>query len=306
MLSTLNQTYQNIEVICIDDGSTDNGISILKEFERDSRIKIISQENQGVSSARNKGIEISTGDYLLFLDADDELPENAVEEFLKYRNFDLVISGFCQIREQNTQIFSPKTKTIKKEEITMYISNNENTVFIVPILGKIFNGNIIRKNNLKFSNINYGEDTHFIYQYIKIIENIKVIENILYKNHIIEGTLSRKKIYDLENTWYSMEQVTRKGLEIDKENFKLKSYLYLRAIKTVLFLSMKNEISYRDFEKLISIIKKDIPSIKNIRDDKFLAGIYTNTLNFLIKLKSSYYLYIFLKIIFKIRTLRGN
>ena len=70
--SLKNQTYKNIEIICINDGSTDNSLNILKRIAiTDNRITIIEQENKGVSVARNKGIESAKGKYIMFLDADD-------------------------------------------------------------------------------------------------------------------------------------------------------------------------------------------------------------------------------------------
>lgn len=70
--SIINQTYKNLEIICVDDGSTDGSLKILEEYSsKDSRIKIINQQNQGVSAARNVGIDNATGDYVSFVDPDD-------------------------------------------------------------------------------------------------------------------------------------------------------------------------------------------------------------------------------------------
>ena len=70
--SLINQTYKDIEIICINDGSTDNSLEILNKFQKkDNRIKIITQENQGLSAARNKGIVEANGEYISFIDSDD-------------------------------------------------------------------------------------------------------------------------------------------------------------------------------------------------------------------------------------------
>lgn len=79
--SCLRQSYQNIEIIVVDDGSSDDSINVIKSFGR--KIKLICQTNQGVSVARNKGIEVSTGEYLIFLDSDDWISDDLVESHIK-------------------------------------------------------------------------------------------------------------------------------------------------------------------------------------------------------------------------------
>lgn len=81
--SCVDQTYRNIEVIVVNDGSTDGSESEIKPFLKDTRIKLFNQSNAGVSAARNRGIEMATGDYLTFLDGDDTLAPNTVENFVE-------------------------------------------------------------------------------------------------------------------------------------------------------------------------------------------------------------------------------
>ena len=82
--SLLNQTYKNIEIIFVDDGSTDNSLNMLKKID-DSRVKIISRENKGQLQSRIDGLKISTGDYVMFVDSDDWISENMLETML-YKN----------------------------------------------------------------------------------------------------------------------------------------------------------------------------------------------------------------------------
>lgn len=78
----MNQTFKDFEIIIVNDGSTDNGLEKIKKFT-DNRIKIFQQENQGVSVARNKGMEMAEGEYFCFLDADDEWKNDCLENFYK-------------------------------------------------------------------------------------------------------------------------------------------------------------------------------------------------------------------------------
>lgn len=78
--SVISQTYHNLEIICVNDGSPDNSLSILEEYAaKDSRIRIISQENAGISVARNTGMDVATGEYIYFLDSDDYIALEMVE-----------------------------------------------------------------------------------------------------------------------------------------------------------------------------------------------------------------------------------
>ena len=80
LYSVINQSYKNLEILCIDDGSTDNSFKLLKEMQKeDERIIVITQTNQGQGTVRNNGINTATGDYVMFLDSDDYLERNACE-----------------------------------------------------------------------------------------------------------------------------------------------------------------------------------------------------------------------------------
>lgn len=102
--SVINQSYKNLQIICVNDGSTDNSLSILEEYSKiDSRIEIITKENGGLSAARNRGLESADGDYVLFLDSDDWLDTNTVEKArrnLIEHNVDIVFWGYIKEYEK--------------------------------------------------------------------------------------------------------------------------------------------------------------------------------------------------------------
>ena len=86
--SIVNQTFKDIEIICVDDGSTDKSLEILREYEqKDKRIIVISQPNKGVSTARNIGMQQATGKYMMFVDSDDYITQNACELIYNVSNF---------------------------------------------------------------------------------------------------------------------------------------------------------------------------------------------------------------------------
>lgn len=98
--SVINQTYTNIEIICVNDGSTDNSLEILKEYKnKDSRIVIIDKANGGLVSARKVGVEAAKGEYSIYIDSDDWIELNMIEELVnevRKTNADIVTSGFVR------------------------------------------------------------------------------------------------------------------------------------------------------------------------------------------------------------------
>jgi len=108
--SIINQTLRNIEIICVDDGSTDGSLAILREYAaRDARVIIVTQENKGAGAARNKGIEVARGEYLSFLDSDDffelSMLEKAHAKVVK-DNADIVVWQ-CDRYNNETEAFMP-------------------------------------------------------------------------------------------------------------------------------------------------------------------------------------------------------
>ena len=141
--SVINQTYKNIEVICINDGSTDNSLQILEQYaQKDKRIKVINQKNQGVSVARNIGIKESSGDYILFVDADDWIELSTCEiltKTLEQNNIDIIYFNNYYVCEKKIQNIN-RLKQYKKEK--QFI----NKLFWAAL----YNKNFLEKNNILF------------------------------------------------------------------------------------------------------------------------------------------------------------
>lgn len=126
--SILNQTYEKFELILIDDGSTDKSKNICDYFKhKDNRIKAIHQTNQGVSAARNKGIQAANGDYIVFIDADDEITNNALEimysEILKEK-VDIVITNYTKVSIKGKKILNSYNSKIKYENVIDFVAVN--------------------------------------------------------------------------------------------------------------------------------------------------------------------------------------
>lgn len=196
--SIQNQEYENIEIIIIDDGSTDDSSVICDRYaEMDERIHVIHQDNKGVSAARNTGIEIARGKYVVFVDSDDTIEKTHLLSLEKVdSSIDLVICGVKQISE--TGLVSIKTSyrrrlilEVNTESVLEMVRNNA----LCYVYDKRFDRDIIMKGHIRFSEgINLGEDTEFVAKYMNVCRNIQYIEETTYIYHRYQNeTLSSFK-----------------------------------------------------------------------------------------------------------------
>lgn len=162
--SVLKQTYKDIELIIVNDGSTDNSLNKCKKFV-DERIKIVNSKNYGVSHARNLGIDRASGDFITFLDADDYLDICYLEELLDERS-QMIISGLCDVQKDMSIIGRrlPKHEgniSINKVLPSFYKEECKTGIYGF-IAGKIVRASIIRENKIYFDeSICLAEDYDF-------------------------------------------------------------------------------------------------------------------------------------------------
>ena len=199
--SLINQTYKNIEIIIINDGSTDNSLRILKEYERiDSRIKLIDKNNEGLSQTRNVGINIATGEYITFVDSDDWIELDLLKiliNLIKENNGDVALCSY--VREYNEKAINKDLGfgdivIFDKDEVksTLYrrmigpigdeLKNPENLDSLITAWGKIYKTSIIRENKISFI------DT-------SIIGTEDLLFNVHIFNHINKAILINKPLY---------------------------------------------------------------------------------------------------------------
>ena len=199
--SVVNQSYKDFECVLIDDGSSDGCEMICDQWaQKDSRIKVIHQSNQGVSKARNRGIAEAQGEYITFIDSDDWIDPNYLNELFqpieKY-NVDLVVCGLQQQYNNGTfQNYSYKTGIIKieKQFTNEFTDINKQFLLFGPVI-KLYRKSIIQKHNIHFPpEYTYGEDLLFNYSYLEYVKAIYIVDQCLYHYRIIgNGTLSSIK-----------------------------------------------------------------------------------------------------------------
>lgn len=219
--SILNQTYADIEVILVDDGSTDNSLEICQDYQKkDERVQVYHQENSGVSAARNFGLDCARGEYISFCDSDDkiapELYQILYSTMQKY-DVDRVVSGYTYLFDDGRTLYSkPRIQDGK------YTSSDilKKTIDDGTLSGFLFSGvnnslhkkKIIDEHNLRFdSNIKYNEDSLFSFQYMlhsRSIYSLQSKPTYFYRQHGTSAThkrtagdryvLLRKKLWDMD------------------------------------------------------------------------------------------------------------
>lgn len=174
--SLLCQTYKNYEVIIIDDGSTDNTYTVGRRLTDESaNVKLFRQENQGVSIARNAGIQKANGEFVVFVDADDIVAPQYIEALVECaKRSDMGMVGFTSEREKIATKVNMNIVDIRASDMMESILCGTN--YDGYLWNKIFLKKIIEDNNLKFQkNIVVWEDLLFVVQYLKKCDKVSIL-----------------------------------------------------------------------------------------------------------------------------------
>lgn len=253
--SIIKQSYKNIEIILINDGSTDRSEIICKKYQiKDKRIKVIFSENKGVSNARNLGIEASTGEYMLFIDPDDTVDERYIEEMLtciKEYYCDVVFCLAKHIYPKLNKIYTIKLENEEK------ISNDFIKDFYLIAeqfhtpWGKLYKSDIIKKYDIKFPiDLITSEDQVFNQEYLKHIKTYRFLNRNLYNYYIRNNSISRN--------------LDEKHFEADVKNLKIKKLFLFNELKLI----NENEKNVYLFKCTKSIIYKYL-NLQSIKKDEF-------------------------------------
>lgn len=240
--SVINQTYKNIEILCINDGSTDNSLGILEEYaQKDSRIRIFNQKNSGPARARNVGLENANGDYLMFCDADDDYGPDFCKKMVRTicnNNVDLVMCNTNAVGKNMEDTWFSYFFPFKngKSENTQEVKSKIN----VYLWNKIFKKEIIDKYNIVFPVGHKADDNSFVFRYLSVTQKVYFLDRKLYNHYDRENSImdlyrsSSIKLNDLEDKIFILNELY---------DFLVKNNLFNQNIeffKYVLF----NEIIY--------------------------------------------------------------
>ena len=198
--SIISQSYQNIEIILVDDGSTDKSLELCNQFAaKDSRITVIHIENSGVSNARNQGLSSAHGEYIQFVDSDDFIDSQMLNEYVKRLNgtpnLDLIICGFKNVSKTGNLEYLE----ISEKEISSIDDFLENFGLLLDFnllrspVNKLYKKAILDNNKIKFdTSTQIAEDALFNIAYYKIINSILIVKEPFYNcvNHSSAGRLT--------------------------------------------------------------------------------------------------------------------
>jgi glycosyltransferase EpsJ len=191
--SIIEQSYKNIEIILVDDGSTDNTGEICDAYAvRDKRIRVIHTKNNGPAAARNIAIRESEGSLIFFLDADDFVERNAVNVLIEeYRRTKAdIVAGDFRIRNHkgdstDTMFLCPSNRQFAKQDIIdyvrSYLKKPTGYSLLVYVWGKLFRSSIIKDNNIYFdTDLRVFEDISFNFEYLKFARSACYVKNHIY------------------------------------------------------------------------------------------------------------------------------
>lgn len=229
--SVVNQTHANIEIIVIDDGSTDDSYSICERFSiEDKRIVLFQQNNRGVSSARNKGLSICKGQYIVFVDSDDWIESNYVEILLKnaiMRDVDVSCSAMCRDNGFETKVIHNfEDKVISRMEAL----DNNSPYYLTGIGGKMFHRNCFE--NVRFrEDIKMSEDTFLYLQIINSVNRVSWTAVPIYHYFQNENSATHSKN---PNLYYDDFVVRRDLLDIYIDYPSLYQKAFDRSLKAAI------------------------------------------------------------------------
>jgi glycosyltransferase EpsH len=292
--SLINQTYRDIEIICVNDGSTDGSLAILEEYARkDNRIKIISQENKGLSEARNCGIEHINGEWTMFVDSDDFIDKECCGKLTKKcieRKYDLLFFSYTRVFEKEAlekYIFDKEDQTFEGERIEwlykrLVAPSDKELAYpdkldsLSTAWGKLYNSEIIKKHNIKFiSTKEIGtEDLLFNVYYFAYIKSAEYIHEPLYfyrKNNITSLT----KLYKprLHEQWNRLFALIKEWIESNGFDYLTQSLQHRRAL-SIIGLGLNISFSEKSFASKCNEVENIISSAEYINAIKTLPLKY--------------------------------
>lgn len=291
--SVLAQTLKNIEIIIIDDGSTDNTLDVIHTLVRgDDRVKVLSVKNGGPAKARNIGINTCDGDYLCFLDSDDDINENMLLEMFTLCRDNALDICTCGYNMKNSSNNSEKLFLYKdfistsRDDFRSHLMPLIKSHLMYVVWNKMFRRMFVIENHINFTDFLSGEDRLFNIQTFKLVERFAFLNKPFYNYYLREQSLNSKYISN------RFESVLKAHLDLmwafknmGEYTTKNRSYINFVFIKSIMScfcqlsshacpLSHKQKLAYIKSTLTMSWVKEAITT----DDDEFAYSRYVNSI----------------------------
>lgn len=253
------QSLREIEIICVDDGSTDNSCEIVQEWmKKDSRIQLIRQKNQYAGVARNNGLKQAHGKYVIFWDADDLFEVNALEVLYNQAEKESTDICICEARKYDNEKekyipsdaylkenLLPEKETFNKFDVPDYIFNLTNNV---P-WNKLYLREFIEKNKLQYQAIRQANDTYFTMMALFLAERISCVKDVLIAYRVNNKESLSGKASDTVFCAYESWTYTKEHIE-KYPDFEIVKYSFLNRALSGLYHALNIQTTFEAYEKL--------------------------------------------------------
>ena len=307
--SILNQTFTNFELILVNDGSTDNSINICKKYKlKDNRVRVIDKKNEGSIATRNRGVMEASGDYIMFVDADDYIATTAIEKLYidaKDKNLDIIVCNTYKvlgdraiIKQINNSHYFKNDKIyegndIKDKLAEAYLHGHP---FPASIHSKLYKRELLLSSGKYLDRIKFlGDDMYYNLEMFLKAQKVKVIREPLYY-YRTGGFTSRympHHFYDIVNGYEIQKEVIEEYyIDTKVERYKGISIMLLNSLRTSLYNVINSNLKEKEIKELIqeyvdnsSIIEasKDEGSIEYF-DKEYLDAILNKNIDYLYEL----------------------
>ena len=282
--SLKNQTLSDIEIILVDDSSTDSSLKLCqKAAEEDARIKVIHKINEGAGMARNAGLEVAKGEYIGFIDSDDFVEENMYETLCAKADeygSDLILSGilfvdgnmFSETGEKESKIYfdadthfeTPESlKELRMGIVGARPEDLDDSKYGMGVVKNLFKNEIIKKNNLAFESERkmISEDALFMIDYISCIKKATGLPEAFYNYKRNSNSISKSYKSDrLEKSLIFVNQVEKRfNRDIEPDTYNIYIYRFWQAMCRVLcsqeiMYALDNKVKFKDLKKRLKTI----------------------------------------------------
>lgn len=277
ILSIIDQTYTNLEILLINDGSPDHSQEIMEKYkEKDNRIKCFYKKNSGIADTRNFAVKHATGKYLFFVDSDDWIVDTCIEKMVKKQheeNADLVVCEFDRLYNKKTT----------RNTINMYdILGFKNTC----VWNKLYILDNIKKNHIEFPKGIWYEDLTMLSNYIMVCQKVSIIHESLYLYWQNENSIMHTyddRIFQIFEALEKIEQYAKKRKLYDKHKEGIEfATIYHVLVGTIYRFSFHKDFSVEGIKKIVEQVEKKFPKWyhnKLIKENlPFYYSLYLNLL----------------------------